>query len=242
MVLSLSIYARDAMKRSEIPFDQRPGSAYFDLVNVLATTGYEISSYILDAADYGVPQHRKRLIMLGATEGGPIPPPEPTHGDPESMEVSMGQLRPWVTVRKAIRRFKDTDPSHQNYGWWGRYIKEIPPGGCWRDLPEPLQELIMGKAFKATGGRTSFLRRLAWDRPAPCLVTSPRQLATCLCHPVEDRPLTVGEYKRLQGFPRGWKLEGGLRSKYRLLGQATPPPLAKAVAQAIRLHMESMAS
>lgn len=58
----------------------------------------------------------------------------------------------------------------------------------------------MGKAYKLGGGKTGFYRRIAWDRPSPTLVTSPTMPATDLCHPKELRPLSVEEYKRVQGF------------------------------------------
>jgi DNA (cytosine-5)-methyltransferase 1 len=58
--------------------------------------------------------------------------------------------------------------------------------------------------------------------------------ATMMVHPWEDRPLSVGEYLRLQGFPDDWRVVVPVRSAYRLLGEAVPVPLAKAIARAVR--------
>ena len=94
----------------------------------------------------------------------------------------------------------------------------------------------MGGAFHSSGGRTGFLRRLSSQRPSPTLVDSPITRAACLCHPTEPRPLTVGEYLKLQDFPEDWKVEGPKGAKYRLIRQATPVSLANAVAKSIVAH------
>jgi len=84
------------------------------------------------------------------------------------------------------------------------------------------------------GGRTGFFRRLSWEKPAPTLVTSPSQMATCICHPDETRPLTVREYARIQGFPDNWSFEGSLAQKYRMIGEAVPVELARIIADTIK--------
>ncbi|HIG12844.1 MAG TPA: hypothetical protein EYQ32_00055 [Gammaproteobacteria bacterium] len=84
------------------------------------------------------------------------------------------------------------------------------------------------------GGRTGFFRRLSWDSPSPTLVTSPSQLGTCMCHPDEDRPLTVREYARLQGFPDSWEFVGSTLKKYRMIGEAVPVQLAEVIAAAVK--------
>src|ERR1700730_412892 len=90
-----------------------------------------------------------------------------------------------------------------------RYLKRVPEGGNWRDLPKRQQAAAMGKAFVSWGGRAGFFRRLAWDRPAPALTTRPNCKATMLCHPEALRPLSVLEYAKLQQFPDGWEFFGG---------------------------------
>ena len=101
-------------------------------------------------------------------------------------------------------------------------------GGAYDDPENPLTR---GKK----GGRTGFLRRLSWDKPSPTLVDRPTTKAGCLCHPTETRPLSIREYARLQGFPDDWKFSGPVQARYRLIGQATPIPLAIAVANEILL-------
>ena len=68
----------------------------------------------------------------------------------------------------------------------------------------------------------------------PTLVTSPAHLGSCICHPDEDRPLSVKEYARLQGFPDDWKFVGSTAQKYKMIGEAVPVNLAQAIANAIK--------
>ena len=215
--------------------DEKPGSAWEDILTAFQATGYEVEYGILNALDYGTPQKRKRLIVIGSSEGK-VQLPEPSHGSPFSSAVLQGDLEPWPTVRDAIRNFRDPYPESMKFPAWGKYLEHVPEGGCWRDLPGELQEMAIGKAYESTGGRTGFLRRLSWSKASPTLVDSPITRAACLCHPELTRPLTVGEYHRLQGFPDSWKVEGPLGTKYRLIGQATPVALAGAVAEAILIH------
>ena len=78
----------------------------------------------------------------------------------------------------------------------------LSAGQYWKHLPsEKLKKEALGKSYFSGGGKTGFLRRLAWDSPSPTLVTNPAMPATDLCHPEEDRPLSVEEYKRLQQLP-----------------------------------------
>ena len=87
----------------------------------------------------------------------------------------------------------------------------------------------MGDSFNSGGGKTGFLRRLAWDEPSPTLLTHPAMPATDLCHPVEDRPLSIQEYKAIQEFPDEWKIEGSILEQYKQIGNAVPVGLGYAV-------------
>lgn len=236
----VSFYERTAKPQDKVDDDERPGSAFDDILAKFKATGYHVTEpVIVDAADHGTPQHRKRLIIIGTREGDAVELPSPSHGSPESREVIQGHREPWVTVCEALREFDDPYPEYARFPTWGEYLKYVPTGGCWRDIPNHLKEEAIGKAFYSSGGRTGFLRRLSWDRPAPTLVDSPVTRAACLCHPTENRPLSVGEYLRLQGFPLDWKIEGPLGSKYRLIGQATPVPLARTLAFAVTAALEA---
>ena len=90
--------------------------------------------------------------------------------------------------------------------------------------------------FFAGGGKTGFLRRLSWSKPAPTLVTHPAMPATDLAHPEEDRPLSVQEYRQIQEFPPPLNLAGSIIDQYRQIGNAVPTSLGKAIGRTLLAH------
>ena len=120
-----------------------------------------------------------------------------------------------------------------------KVFERIPEGQNWRwmrdsdDFSQQELEDFMGGAYRSTGGRVGFWRRLSWDKWSPTLTTSPVQKATGLCHPTKDRPLSVREYARIQGFPDYWTFSGPVASQYRQIGNAVPVELATNVGRAV---------
>ena len=117
-----------------------------------------------------------------------------------------------------------------------KYYKLLKAGQNWRNLPIKLQKEAMGNSYYLGGGKTGFLRRLAWDKPSPTLVTDPTMPATDLAHPELDRPLSVEEYKRIQEFPDDWKIAGNVRQQYKQIGNAIPVSLGYAIGKLILRH------
>lgn len=248
----ISFYERVKKHPDELHPDECLGSAFEEIMAQFMATGYTLSynddkpqASILNAADYGSPQKRKRFVLIGAREGPPVALPQRTHGAPESLEVVQHVLKPWATLSDALAGLDDPQPEYLKFpNSWGNYLVFVPPGGYWKDLPEELHKEALGGAYddtgsKLKGGRTGFLRRLAWDKPAPTIVDRPNTRAGCLCHPDEDRPLSVKEYARLQGFPDNWVFKGPLPTRYELIGQATPIPLARALAFVVKAALET---
>ena len=248
----ISFYERARMKEDELDDDVRLGSAFDEVMEDFESLGYYLSfdserpkSSLLNSADYGAPQKRVRFVLVGARQGPAMTLPEPTHAAPDSSDVQ-GSKKPWATLRDALAGLDTNGDRHLDFPEkWGRYLDDVPPGGCWRDLPEHLHAVVLGGAYDdgtdprtagMKGGRTGFLRRLSWDRPSPTLVDRPTNKANCLCHPDKHRPLSVKEYARIQGFADTWKFSGTLSQRYRLIGQATPIPLAAAIADRILKH------
>ena len=93
--------------------------------------------------------------------------------------------------------------------------------------------------IKATGGKPGYYRRLSWERPAPTLMTNPSNFLCGCCHPDEHRPLSVEEYRRVQGFPDSWRVCGSITSQYRQIGNSVPVPLGEAVGKTILQHMHT---
>ena len=242
----ISFYDRMSVDKKTLSSDQQYGSLFGEILDEFnKLKKYKSDWDILNSADYGVPQKRKRLILIGSKTMDPKIIFEKIKknakfADPKKAEEE--GKKPWKTLRDALDGLKDDKMERTEFPKWGKYLKHIPAGGCWVDLPENLKKEAMGRAANSDdpkrkgkqGGRTGFFRRLSWDKPSPTLVTSPSQMGTCLCHPDEDRPLTVKEYAKLQGFPAGWKFIGSTSQKYRMIGEAVPVPLAKVIAKTVK--------
>jgi len=209
----------------DLELDELRGGALNFIINLIAGAGYSYSFNLYNAANYGSPQVRERVIMVCARDGRRVPYLPPTH----SQNGEFG-LKKWRTFRMATRSIKE----HHFINFPEKrlkYYRMLQPGENWRSLPVDLQKEALGKSFYAGGGKTGFLRRLAWDKPAPTLVTHPAMPATDLAHPKEDRPLSVEEYKKIQEFPANWKFAGPLVQQYKQIGNAVPHSLSKALGQ-----------
>ena len=140
----------------------------------------------------------------------------------------------WQTVRNAI---EDLESDRGECAVFSeerlKFLKMVPEGGNWRDLPEDIIPVAMGGAYESGGGKVGFYRRLSYDQPSPTVVTSPVQKATMMCHPTQNRPLSVKEYARIQQFPDGWVFTGTTAAKYRQIGNAVPVGLAEAIGKTV---------
>lgn len=198
--------------------------------------GYALTCGIFNAADYGVPQKRERLFIIGTLRRPGVIPPAPTHSE----DGSIGKR--WLTLGEAIRNIKNNSEGETHKGDRMKYLKLIPAGGNWKSLPPKLQKEAMGKKLKLGGGKTGFFRRLSMDKPAPTLCTSPTHPGTNMCHPTELRPLSINEYKALQQFPKSWKFVGSIAQKYRQIGNAVPVGLAYAMANSVKDNLDGKVS
>lgn len=214
--------------------DEEQGSAWQIILDELEDgLGYQLAYGLVDSADYGVPQNRHRVLIIGsrdrelpAREIGLIVPP--TH---------RGN---WRTLKDALHGLNGGPPEYLDYSpERKRVLTHVPEGKNWRYFrdspewgPEKTAEL-MGGAWEADGGRVGFFRRLTWTKPSPTLPTSPIQKSTSLCHPDETRPLSVQEYAAIQQFPADYKFAGPTAHKYKQIGNAVPVGLGKAVGEAI---------
>jgi DNA (cytosine-5)-methyltransferase 1 len=207
--------------------DEVKGGALNYVLSKLKKFGYAYSFNLYNAANFGTPQTRERIIII-CSRNGEIPPfLTPTHS--ENGEYGLPK---WKTLESCLKNIHKHDyinfPEKRL-----KYYRILKSGQNWRDLPEELQKEAMGKSYYLGGGKTGFLRRLAWDKPSPTLVTHPAMPATDLAHPEEDRPLSIQEYKRIQEFPDNCELAGSLIQQYKQVGNAVPVSLGLAVGKLI---------
>lgn len=201
------------------PLKSSEGSVLYFLSKEFEKLGYTISHALFNAANYGVPEKRERMIIFGHKGKDRIPLPAPTHSE----NAQQGTL-PWKTLGDVISDLaKDPNPAYIPLREKSiKYLKMLKGGQNWRDLPQEIAKEALGDTYNLPGGKTGFLRRLSFTEPSPTLVTSPTMPATLLCHPEHLRPLSIKEYARVQQFPDTWKFEGPIIKIYKQIGNAVP--------------------
>jgi DNA (cytosine-5)-methyltransferase 1 len=217
----------------DLSTDELKGGALNFVIKRLEAAGYGFSFNLYNSANFGTPQIRERVIIICSRNGKEPPYLTPTHSE----NGQLG-LPKWRDLRSCISNIKKHH--HLNFPEKRlRYYRMLKPGQNWRNLPVELQKEAMGKSYYSGGGKTGFLRRLAWNKPSPTLVTHPAMPATDLAHPVENRPLSIEEYKRIQEFPDNWELAGPLIEQYKQVGNAVPASLGLAVGRLVKALLAS---
>jgi DNA (cytosine-5)-methyltransferase 1 len=237
--------------------DVKPDAVIMENVPGLYTTGREVFSKFLaalreiglnpsfepqlDFADYGIPQHRRRLILVAS------------RGEPRLSRRSHGHgtKKGYVTVRDAIGYLPEIAAGYRENSVRGHSCKSLAEvnltrirltphdGGSRTDVPMGLWI----PAHLRHKGHGDTYGRMKWDEPAPTL--------TCKCmsitngrfaHPDQDRGISVREAALLQGFPRTYKFPNNFEVAQRCIGNAFPPLMAEKVARALLRSMESRAA
>ena len=209
------------------------GGALCVIIDKLEQAGYTVSFELYNAANFGTPQIRERIIIIGKLGTEKVQYLSPSHA--ENGEFG---LLPWRTLQEVI---SDLDEEALHYIQFPekrlKFYKKLKEGQYWKDLPPEMQFEAMGSKLLLGGGKTGFYRRLNFKRPSPTLVTDPTMPATDLCHPVKNRPLSVEEYSRIQEFPDEWKICGPIKEQYKQIGNAVPIKLGEAIAKTIIADM-----
>ena len=219
-------------RKGKLKTKEEKGGTLNYILNYLNNIGYKVSFNLYNSANFGSPQIRERVIIIG-NKKEKLPYLTPTH----SQHGEFG-LKPWKTFKAAVKGLHNINHDYVKFPE-GRlkYYKKLKEGQNWRNLPLKLQKEALGNSYYLGGGKTGFLRRLGWNKPSPTLVTDPMMPATDLAHPVENRPLSIQEYKRIQEFPDDWKLAGSIRNQYKQIGNAVPVSLGRAIGKLIVNHI-----
>lgn len=230
---TMSIEIDDEVTRKfKIDWNKHSGSTLFYIKKKLELSGYNVSFNLYNSANFGVPQVRERVVIICTRLETPVSYLRPTHS-----KDNLYNLPSWRTFRDAVEGLDKKKSDHLNFSEKRlRYIQMLGEGQNWRNLPLDIQPIAMGNSYNLGGGKTGFYRRLAWDKPSPTVVTHPAMPATELAHPIEDRPLSVQEYKRIQQFPDNWIISGNLLEQYKQIGNAVPVGLGRAIGNAIVAH------
>ena len=214
-----------------LSYEETPGGALNFVLEKLKSAGYEISFNLYNTANYGTPQKRERLIIIGSLYGR-VPHIPPTHS-----EKGADGFIAWTTFADVASDLNNDLGEFVTFSEKRlKYYKMLTAGQYWKDLPEDCKKEAMGASYFAGGGKTGFYRRISWNHPSPTLVTHPAMPATDLCHPERLRPLSVEEYKRIQQFPDDYQLDGTTIQKYRQLGNAVPVGFGEHIGKLIINH------
>lgn len=205
--------------------------AGIDAVNRRARTNYKVHWRVLNAADYGVPQLRERVFLIGARDGKAFKFPEPSFFPPE---LAVDGRQPYRTAWDALGDLPADadDPALVVGGKWGDLLPSIPEGQNY------LWHTPRGRGKPLFGWRTrywSFLLKLAKNRPSWTIQAQPGT-AIGPFH-WRNRRLTATELCRLQTFPEGLRFDGGRTEVQRLLGNAVPSLLTEILAWEIRQQL-----
>lgn len=214
----------------EAPWEERKGSFLRWFLDELVDRGYAVAWGVAEAADYGVPQFRQRAIITAVKGAEPVWLPAPTHGGPEQL--------PHRTLKDALLDVAELGPVMPLSARKRQVYELIPQGGNWRDLPDAVQRETMGRAYVATGGKSGWWRRLAWDSPTPTILGMPDHSSTALIHPDELRCLSVLECAAAQSFPADVRFAGRPRSQYQQVGNAVPPRLGAALGRQLDAFLQ----
>lgn len=217
-------------------------AVFHDFVDALEQLGYEVWFDVVDSSRYGVPQMRKRMVLL-ASRHGPIQMIEPTRSKPKTVRQAIGHLRS-LRAGEAAPRDKlhaTSKLSEKNL----QRIKASKPGGTWRDWPKHLiadcHRVDSGKTYPGVYGR------MEWDKPAPTMTTQCYGFGNGrFGHPEQDRAISLREAAILQSFPRDYAFipgdgEVSFTALGRLIGNAVPVDLGRAIARSINEHLASVA-
>lgn len=209
-------------------------------IRAMNASGYDVSYAVIDAADFGVPQTRRRVFFVG-WDRARLPeftfPASAASSDAPNVRQAIGDLPSPPHDFSPL----PNDPLHRRIRLSAKNLerlKHVPPGGGFEDLPVSLRVNCHKKGASRIGHRAVY-GRLAPDRPAATITARFDSFTRGrFGHPWEDRNITLREGARLQGFVDNHAFCGTQEEIAAQIGNAVPPPLALAFGIALRRHLE----
>lgn len=214
-----------------------------DFIDKLHSLGYKVDVQKVYCPDYGIPQTRKRLVLLASRYGEiELIPKTHTKDNYKTVKDVIGNLPPLLSGET-----DSIDPLHRCIALTPinmRRIQATPYGGSWHNWPE---DLILD-CHKKKGGKTygSVYGRMEWDKPAPTMTTQCTGLGNGrFGHPIQNRAISVREAALIQTFPQTYKFfpderDVSITVASRYIGNAVPPKLGEVIAQSIIAHINNI--
>ncbi len=201
------------------------GEAWKEILQAFSNVGYKLFYRIVDAADYGVPQHRERLLIVGLKDGN-FKFPRPTHG-PDSLDKE-----PFYNAETAIEGVISTESDESNRlgGRYAHLLENIPPGLNYSFYTEKMGH--PNPIFAWRSKFSDFLYKADPNTPVRTIKASGGAYTGPLHW--DNRFFNLEEYKRLQTFPDDYQISGSKQIAVKQIGNSVPPQLARMMAIAIR--------
>ena len=215
--------------------------------------GYTLKYQVLDAVNYGVPQHRERVILVGFKGVNPFQYPAPTHGE---------GLIPYVTLKEAFADLPALKSGGKAAEYTGeasnvflRFVRENSRGLTEHAAPKNGEHLIrimealgdgqskddLPESIRPKSGYPNTYAKLWWDKPSTTVTRNFACPSSSRCiHPRDSRAMSIREGARLQSFPDDYKFYGADGMKRLEIGNAVPPLLSKAIARQMLVAMAEL--
>jgi len=216
---------------------------FHDFVGELISLGYFVWHAVVDSSLYGVPQIRKRMVLLASLHGS-IELIKPSHKKVKTVRDVISKL-PAISAGGA----SNNDRLHAASGLSEKNllrIKASKPGGTWNDWPNELiadcHKHEKGKSFSSVYGR------MEWDKPAPTMTTQCYGFGNGrFGHPEQNRAISLREAALFQSFPKKYRFvedtqEVSFTALGRMIGNAVPVELGRAIARSIKIHINNIQS
>ena len=221
------------------------GRLFQQIKNEFEELGYSLKYKVVDAVDYGVPQYRKRVILVGFKGDNPFEFPEPTYGD---------GLLPYVTMKDAVGDLPPLEVGEQKthyakapYNDFLCFVRTIGVASVTEHIaPKNSEHLVkimqalgdgqtkddLPPSIRPKSGYKNTYAKLWWEKPSTTITRNFSCPSSSRCiHPIDSRALTVREGARLQSFPDDYVFFGSDETKRLEIGNAVPPLLSVALAK-----------
>lgn len=205
---------------------------------------YRSAVWTLNAVDFGVPQRRKRVFIVGRLGADPPMPPKRSTHEPVTVRDAISDL-PRLASGASISSLPYVRPPESAYQKLMRgdhlmcsghlvtannelvlkRYKHVPPGGNWRDIPRRLMRNY-SNLVDARSLHTGIYKRLRWGQPSIVIANFRKNM---LIHPAQNRGLSIREAARIQSFPDWYEFHGSIGFQQQQISNAVPPLLAKHV-------------
>lgn len=237
------------------------GKLFIEIIQLFESIGYKVSYKLLNAADYGVPQIRERVIIIGTKLDSKFFFPEPTHYNPLEGQQLFNDLKPYLTLSDAISDLPFIKSGEESFEYFSNPQNEFQklmrknssqkildhnaPNNnsklvkLMEALPDGGTPNDLPEEMRPTSGFANTYCRLWWNRPSTTITRNLSTPSSSRCiHPKAPRPLTTREGARLQCFPDNYQFYGSRGDKNLQIGNAVPTFLSEVLKDSIKKHFQ----